>query len=348
MKKRLVSLLSLLLAFGMLLTGCGSDPSSAPASGSEQKGSERVKKACYISNVAISSDWDLLIWKGFEDLEADGWEVKAVESTDSAEWAETMMAMGEAGYGLIFLRIDSLAETFKDIAAEFHEKYPNSYVIFIDSYMENDLDFATAVPCDPWEASFISGYVAAKTSKTGLVGWIAHQDTVNMRRFQYGFEAGIKYADNGTEMVVAFTGDPRDTQAGYDTAMAMLNNYDVDVIQQAANLSGLGVIKACDEKQIPCIGVDDWQGDKGEMVFWNTIKAMDSMVYTVANMWAGGEDLPPQMAFNMASGNIPYDERDLENLPDDLREEVLALCDGVLDGSVDVFAGGYEEYNLGY
>ena len=117
---------------------------------------------------------------------------------------------------------------------------------------------------------------------------------------------------------------------------------------QSLDLSGLGIIKACDEKQIPCIGVDDWQGDKGEMVFWNTIKAMDNMVYTVANMWYDGEDLPAQMAFNMASGNIPYDERDLENLPDELREEVLALCDGILDGSVDVFAGGYEEYDLGY
>ena len=104
-------------------------------------------------------------------------------------------------------------------------------------------------------------------------------------------------------------------------------NYDVDVIQQAANLSGLGIIKACDEKEIPCIGVDDWQGDKGKMVFWNTIKAMDNMIYTVANMWAKGEALGPQRSFNMAAGNVPYDSRDLENLSPEIKKEVLALCD---------------------
>lgn len=343
MKRKCTVLVAIILVVCLCFTACGKKPDSSDSSTTDY-----AKKACYISNVAISSDWDMLIWKGFEKLETEGWQVKAVEATDSGEWAETMMAMGEAGYGLIFLRVDSLAQTFQDIAAEFHEKYPSSYVIFIDSYMENNLDFATAVPCDPWEPSFISGFIAAKTTKTGTVGWIAHQDTVNMRRFQYGFKAGVEYANNGTEVVVAYTGDPKDTQAGYNTAIAMLQNYDVDVIQQAANLSGLGIIKACDEKEIPCIGVDDWQGDKGKMVFWNTIKAMDNMIYTVANMWAKGEALGPQRSFNMAAGNVPYDSRDLENLSPEIKKEVLALCDGILNGSVDVFAGEYAEYNLGY
>lgn len=363
MKKNLYRALSLVLAMGILFAGCNSktDPPAPVPNASGQTptqdaanpttpppATDKVKKACYISNVPISSDWDMLIWKGFEKLEAEGWQVKAVEATDSAEWAETIMAMGDAGYGLIYLRVDSLASTFKDIAAEFHAQYPNSYVIFIDSYMENDLDFATAVPCDPWEPSFISGYVAAKTSQNKKIGWIAHQDTVNMRRFQFGFKAGVEYANNGSEVTVAFTGDPKDTMAGYNTAVAMLQNYNVDVIQQAANLSGLGVISACDEKKIPCIGVDDWQGDKSPMVFWNTIKAMDNMIYTVANMWYSGENLPTQLSFNMESGNIPYDQRDLDKLPEELRKEVLALCDGMLDGTVNPFDGEYAEYNLGY
>lgn len=330
----------LVAVLGFTLAACG-DSGKDPEK-------ELSKSACYISNKAISSDWDLLIWKGFQYLELDGWTVKVVESTDSAEWAETIMAMGEAGYGIIFLRIDSLAATFQDISEEFHALYPNTYVIYIDSYLENDLDYATAVPCDPWEPSFISGYVAAKTSQTGLVGWIAHTDTVNMRRFQYGFEAGVKYANNGTEVVVAFTGDAFDTEAGYNTAIAMMENYNVDVIQQAANLSGLGIIQACVERNIKCIGVDDWQGDISPIVFWSTIKSMDHMVYTVANMWYNGEDLPTRMSFNIASGNIPYDSRDLDNLSEELQAEVLAIVAGIKDGSLDVFYGEYADYYLGY
>lgn len=364
----LKKVLAMVLVFVMLLSlaACGTKSNPQPSEAQQETGAattpvetqgedqaeepsnDRAKSACYISNKAISSDWDLLIWKGFQYLELEGWTVKCVEATDSAEWAEAIMAMGEAGYGMIFLRIDSMAQTFQEIAEEFHALYPNTYVIYIDSYLDNNLDYATAVPCDPWEPSFISGYIAAKTSKTGLVGWIAHTDTVNMRRFQYGFEAGVKYADNGTQVVTAFTGDAFDTEAGYNTAVAMMENYDVDVIQQAANLSGLGIIQACEERGIKCIGVDDWQGDESEVVFWSTIKSMDHMVHTIANMWYAGEDLPNRMSFNMASGNIPYDSRDLNNLPEDLRNEVLALCDGILDGSVDVFFGDYAEYYLGY
>lgn len=355
--------LTLALIFAMVLSlgACAAKPDPQPVEPPaanpqpqstteppEELPNDRAKSACYISNKAISSDWDLLIWKGFQYLEMEGWTVKCVEATDSAEWAEAIMAMGEAGYGIIFLRIDSMAQTFQEIAEEFHSLYPNTYVIYIDSYLENDLSYATAVPCDPWEPSFLSGYIAAKTSKTGLVGWIAHTDTVNMRRFQYGFEAGVKYADNGTEVVTAFTGDAFDTEAGYNTAVAMMENYNVDVIQQAANLSGLGIIQACQEKGISCIGVDDWQGDKADVVFWSTIKAMDHMVHTIANKWYRGEELPSRLSFNMASGNVPYDSRDLNNLPEELRGEVLALCDGILDGSVDVFYGDYAEYYLGY
>lgn len=356
-KRTLAVLFTLLLLCS--LVACGENTSNGNAADGNTTGEQsgetsgetenpRAKSACYISNVALSSDWDLLIWKGFEYLELEGWTVKFVEATDSAEWAETIMAMGEEGYGIIFLRIDSLAQTFQDIAEEFHALYPDTYVIYVDSYLENDLEYVTAVPCDPWEPSFVSGYIAAKTSETGLVGWIAHTDSVNLRRFQYGFEAGMNYADTGTEVVTAFTGDAFNIEAGYNTAIAMIENYDVDVIQQAANLSGLGIIQACEERGIKCIGVDDWQGDESEVVFWSTIKSMDHMIYTVANMWYEGEDLPPRMSFNMSTGNTPYDNRDLENLPEDLKNEVLALCDGIRDGSVDVFYGDYAEYALGY
>ncbi|MBC5581382.1 BMP family ABC transporter substrate-binding protein [Anaerofilum sp. BX8] len=357
--KKLFSLL-LVLALGMGLAACGSSDSSGSAAGSSSGAgasgtsaavSDKEKKTCLISDSSMAADFDQVIWRGFTMLEANGWEVKCIEALDKAEYEEDIYAMAAAGYKLIYIKGDAIASVLIDIADEFHAMYPDVYFILVDSYIEHDLDFATAVPVDPYESSFMGGYVAALMSQTKEVGWIGHMDTVNLARFRNGFIAGAQYAVPECKVAVGFTGDFYDPIKGQEATYAMHENSpNVDIIAHAAYISGNGVLSACSELGIPCIGCDAWQGDKGDTVFWSTLKSVDLMVFNTANRWLNNEEssFGPKMSFNIAAGSVPYDTRDLSALPQDVQDKVQELMEGIKSGSIDVFYGDYAEYKLDY
>lgn len=366
MKKVLVGLLALLLCFSFVACGGQKNPdpenSVPPTAENTQKPDDggndvqptlpdRDKKTCLISDSSMAADFDQVIWRGFTMLEAGGWNVKCIEALDQAEYEEDIYAMAEAGYKLIYIKGDAIASVLIDIADNFHEMYPDVYFILIDSYIDHDLEFATAVPVDPYESSFVGGYVASLMSETGSIGWIGHMDTINLARFRNGYTAGAKYANPDTEVVIGFTGDFYDPIKGQEATYAMHNNYpNVDIIAHAAYISGNGVLSACEELGIPCIGCDNWQGDKGNTVFWSTLKSVDLMVYGTANRWLNHEETQfgTKMSFNIASGSVPFDTRDLSALPADVQSKVEELMAGIKDGSIDVFYGEYAEYKLDY
>lgn len=358
--KKLFSLF-LALALSLSLVACGggsssSQPAASSAAGggaasAPAAGTGREQRACLISDSSMAADFDQVIWRGFTMLEANSWEVKCIEALDKAEYEEDIYAMAAAGYQLIYIKGDAIASVLIDIADDFHAMYPDVYFILVDSYIEHDLDFATAVPVDPYESSFVGGYVAALMSESKHVAWIGHMDTVNLARFRNGFIAGAQYADPDCEVAVGFTGDFYDPIKGQEATYAMHeNNPDVDIIAHAAYISGNGVLSACGELGIPCIGCDAWQGDKGDTVFWSTLKSVDLMIFNTANRWLNGEEgeFGTKMSFNIAAGSVPYDTRDFSALPEDVQEKVQKLMEGIKSGSIDVFYGEFAEYKLDY
>ena len=348
MKKIVSVLLAFALSLGLVACGGGSDSGDGGSSLAE---AAKEKRTCLISDSSMAADFDQVIWRGFTMLEANGWEVKCIEALDKAEYEEDIYAMADAGYKLIYIKGDAIASVLIDIAEDFHAMYPDVYFILVDSYLEHDLDFATAVPVDPYESSFVGGFVAALTSKTKEIAWIGHMDTVNLARFRNGFIAGAQYADPEVTVQIGFTGDFYDPIKGQEATYAMHENHpNVDVIAHAAYISGNGVLSACGELGIPCIGCDAWQGDKGDTVFWSTLKSVDLMVFNTANRWLNNEEgeFGTKMSFNIAAGSVPYDTRDFSALPEDVQAKVQELMDGIKSGTVNVFYDEFAEYKLDY
>lgn len=310
---------------------------------------EDVNKAALITSTPRGNEFTDLIWSGFLQLEAEGWEVKCIETFETAEQAEQIRAMAAEGYDLIYTQGDDVMTTAKDMMDELNELYPDTRFIFLDTYAKTEFPNTSAVTIDPYESCFIAGFVAASKTESGLIGLMLPLDTPIMRRFEYGYYAGIDYANqtNGTDVKVikAYTNDWYDTTKGYESTIALAkNNPTMDVLFQSAYVSGYGVISACADLKLPCIGVDDWQGDIDPIVFWSAIKSMDVAVYKTAHMWLDGEELPFAIEFDLNAGGKAYADVDLPNLGDELAETVVQLKDDIIAGKVDIFAGKYEEW----
>ena len=310
---------------------------------------EDMHKAALITSTPRGNEFTDLIWSGFQQLEAEGWEVKCIETFETAEQAEQIRAMAAEGYNLIYTQGDDVMATVKDMMDELNELYPDTKFIFLDTYAKTEFPNTSAVTIDPYESCFIAGFVAASKTESGLVGLMLPLDTPIMRRFEFGYYAGIDYANqiNGTDVKVikAYTNDWSDTTKGYESTIALAkNNPTMDVLFQSAYISGYGVISACADLKLPCIGVDDWQGDIDPIVFWSAIKSMDVAVYKTAHMWLDGEELPFAIEFDLNAGGKAYADVDLPNLGDELAETVVQLKDDIIAGNVDIFAGKYEEW----
>ena len=355
--KRLCALL-LALALDVALTACGSGGNNNNSSGSNSSNSSNnssntvtsddpgdsasVPLVCLISEVPAGDPFVDLTWQGFEAIHANtGAEVRLVEALEPAEYEEQIRAMAEMGANPIYTMYDAVSLVALEIAGE----YPDTKFIPIDCNEETTLDNVTCIVVDSFEPCFIAGIVAALTSETGNIAWIGSLDIGVINRFYDGFAAGIAYANEvyGTNASASktFIGNAEDSVKGAETAKIVLD-AGADVVAQAASQAGIGVLQACIDAGVKCIGVDKWQGDMDELVFWSALIAIQDAVPTAYNSYVNGEfNGVNSISYGISTGSPIYASQDYDELPDDIKTAVDEVMAGVTNGSVDVFS--YEQ-----
>ena len=313
-------ILTLVLALMMLVSAL---PSMAMA---ESAGSMAVLVPCSIGDPFIE-----LCLKGLNKLAADtGKDLKIIETYDQAEYEDQVCAMAELGANPIYCMWGDLSE----VAIKYAADYPDTTFILSDVYMKTDAPNISSLSVDPYGASFVAGYLAAMSSDVKKVGFIAHADRPVSRRYRDGYMAGVEYAANGTTVEVAYVGNDQDPVKGAEVAKLMIENNGVDVIFQSASLSGLGIISACDEKGVKCIGSDDWQGEVGKSVFWSALKPFDQALYQEGKAVIDGTFIRGDKNLGLLQGLALYDQRDYDKLSDEFKAGVDTICAGINDGSI--------------
>ena len=355
-------LLAILLALAILvtLTACGSkqsksdtekndattipadpekDPSTVPADpGEDTDDSDTL--ICIVSESAQGAPFSQQTWLGFENVQkAYGTQIKFVEALEASEFETQLRAMAEAGAKVIFSMFDAV----NLVAAEIAPEYPDVRFVLIDCNQTFEIDNVTCIVVDSWEPSFVAGVVAALSTESGVVGWVGSLDIPVINRFYDGFVAGIDYANQTFHLSVTsektYVGDSTDTVKAYEAAKMLLSKK-ADIIYQAANEAGLGVIQACADNNIRCIGVDKWQGDIDQCVFWSAVICIEQGVYNTYEAYHNGTLTGGSINYGIGNNFPIYADVDYEKLPDNIKAAVDDVISGVKDGTLDVFAYG--------
>ncbi|MDO4438096.1 MAG: BMP family ABC transporter substrate-binding protein [Eubacteriales bacterium] len=341
MKKHILAIGAMILT-SFALTACGGKKEETIATNIEAKNEntddtkEDVKDeelfTCLISEAPAGVPFTDLTWKGFERIaETYGAEVKLIEALDKAEYAEQIRAMADMGANPIYTMFDAV----NAVAIELAPEYPDTKFCLIDSSMDTLHDNVANVYVDSLEPAFIAGVVAAKTTATKKVGWIGSLDIPVINRFKDAYLAGVKYTDPEIEIQTAYVGDDSDTVKAGEQAKIMINR-DVDVIYQTANLAGLGVIQACSEAKIKCIGVDEWQGGIDPCVFWSSLTDINGAVFDSFTAYKDGKFTSGRTNYGIETESAIFDQRDYDALPDDVKKEVDRVVTEVKDGKLDL------------
>lgn len=220
------------------------------------------------------------------------------------------------------------------------KEFPKAHFTIID--MVVPLPNVQSVTFREQEGSFLVGVLAALASKTGKIGFVGGMDIPLVRRFQCGFEQGIKYANPKAELIVNMTGTTpaawNDPGRGAELAKGQFDRG-VDVVYGAAGSTGIGVLQAAKDRGKLAIGVDSNQNHlhPGTMLT-SMIKRVDLAAYNSFKAvqdgtWKGGV-----ASLGLKEGGVDWAlDKDNEKLvTPDMKAKVDAAKADIISGKIVV------------
>ncbi|HWR22675.1 MAG TPA: BMP family ABC transporter substrate-binding protein [Feifaniaceae bacterium] len=323
MKKTICILLAFMMAI-VMLAGCaapaeqpGSDqpaaetkPSAEPGGTAAGEAPAEAPKVALMSMREMTQPADESTLEGVKRLKDElGIDVKIVVCLEVSEYYDQMQALCEEGYDIIYFVYDNFLEAAKELCV----LYPDIEFIglWINLNGEEVAPNLKPVHFRSEQGSFMCGVIAALMSESKQVGFIGGGNNAGIKTFLAGYEAGIQYVDNGTELVVAWANTFDDPLKGKELASSMYQKG-VDVIYQAANQTGLGVFDAAREAGKYAVGVDVDQSplapeniicssllDHGYATF-DSISAAVSANFNNSQVFYGVQEGMPVVAVNEA------------------------------------------------
>ena len=167
------------------------------------------------------------------------------------------------------------------------------------------------------EGSYLVGMIAAKTSRTGTVGFVGGMDIPLIRRFEKGYEEGAKAVNPAIQVIQNYVGVTdaawNNPGKGKELSLAQMDKG-ADVIFAAAGNSGLGAFDAVEQAGTEngrathfVIGVDSNQnGVKPGFVLTSMVKRVDNAVYDIVKEVVDGQFKGGFHVFGLESDGVGY------------------------------------------
>ncbi|MEY2848720.1 MAG: hypothetical protein RI885_1385 [Actinomycetota bacterium] len=289
-------------------------------------------------------------WAGLQRAEDDlDIDAQVLVSTSETDLAPNVQAAVDTGCGFVLTVGYELAPS----TAEQGELNPDVDFAIVDEVVE--ADNVKPIVFDTAQAAYLAGYLAAGTSKTGVVATFGGGNQPPVTLFMDGFVDGVaKYNEvHGTAVVAlgwskeaqdgVFTGDFEDTAKGRASAQAFIDQG-ADVIMPVAGQVGEGAASAAlDAGGVTIIWVDNDGYDTlpqqyRPLVLTSVLKNTGDAVVQIAGESRDGSFSPEPFVGTLANGGVdiaPF--HDLErSVSAELSAEIDGLRAAIVDGSLQV------------
>ncbi len=197
------------------------------------------------------------------------------------------------------------------------------------------------------EGAYLCGYLAARMSKTGKIGFIGGVKIPVIERFATGYKNGALAAVSSTEIIEQFVAEDYSGFNNPEKASEMaLDMYRTgcDVIFPAAGASGLGVISAAVKSRGQVIGVDMNQDSLAPgLVLTSMLKRVDLVVENIiSNICEGKDPASIKRSYGIADGVIGLTDFQLSSkvVGDQLISELSSVRNDIINGKIKTGATG--------
>jgi basic membrane protein A len=262
--------------------------------------------------------------------------LRDAEPGDPASLEPAMRAFAERGYDLVI----GIGFAQTPIVEEVAKDYPKIDFALVDGV--SHLPNVASLIFKEHEGSYLVGMIAARVSKTGILGFVGGMDIPLIHRFAVGYAEGarainpkIQVIDNYVGVTEAAWNNPG---KGKELSLAQIGKG-ADVLFAAAGNSGLGAFDAAEQSGKLVIGVDSNQNwVKPGYVLTSMVKRVDNAVYQIVRDRAAGRFQGGIHVFGLENGGIGYamDRYNEKLVPKAVIAEVEAAKRKIIRGEIKV------------
>ncbi|GBC90728.1 MAG: BMP family ABC transporter substrate-binding protein [Fimbriimonadales bacterium] len=249
---------------------------------------QRRIRAAMVTDVGGIGDesFNASAWRGLERARDQlGAEVRYLESRTAADYVRNLTALARQGFNVVF----AIGFLMEDSLAKVAPRFPKVYFGIVDGRAPN-LPNCVSLIFNEQEGSYLVGALAGAFTKTNVVGFVGGMNVPLIKKFEYGYRAGVLTTNPKAKVLVGYTGNWDDVSKGRELALTQFNQG-ADIIYHAAGRCGIGVIRAAQQKGkgYYAIGVDSDQDHLAPgHVLTSMMKRVDNAVFDVCKRVAEG------------------------------------------------------------
>ncbi len=222
---------------------------------------------------------------------------------------------------------------FTDGAVAVAKEFPKVKFLVVNSGVSNGSNLASLdTNVEQWQ--FLGGYVVAKLSKSGVVGWVGGQCFPATAANLHGTEQGAKFANPNIRFLSTFTGDFEDPTKAQNAARAMIGQG-ADVLTGNLNNGWFGIFQAARAAGNRPV-ITEWTDNHSlaaDVIAASILKSQARFVVATAKSVQDGtfkgahvqDSLPPDWGPAISKTDL---------LPNDLYQAVLGVQSKISSGDV--------------
>ena len=326
--KKIAALSTAVIMSASMLVGCGNSES--------KESTNKTLKVGMVADIGGINDesFNQSAWEGLQQAEKDfGIEVKVIESKQASEYLQNMESLLDEDVDMVI----GVGYTMKEDIQKQAENYPDKQFVLIDETYDIIPENITPILFRENEAAYLTGLIAGKMTKTNNVGFIGGIQTPVVSRFEYGYKAGVKEANEKSNVNVQYAGTFSDAAKGKSIANQMYGNGS-DIILSAAGGTGLGAIESAKEQNKYAIGVDRDQSDLApENVLTSALKKVNVGVYDTVKEFVEGKLTGGQeKVYGLKEDGVGIPESTQNLVPQDIIDYVNSMIEKVKSGEIKV------------
>lgn len=352
--KRLLLLITLLLAFTLVMVGCGGGAtpettespteSSEEAAPTEEEATEEeqtepsgpfrvaVVMPSAINDLAFSQSMFDSLTAIQEEMGAENFEFDYSENmfvVDDA--AAALRDYASQGYNLVIAHGSQYGSSLQEIAPDFPDT-SFAWGTTVDTFGIPNI-FAYEARSE--QGGYVNGVIAASLSESGVIGVVGPIETGDAQLYVDGFVAGVMATNPDAQVNVNYIGSFSDVALATEAAQTHVN-AGADALSGTAQMV-VGAIGVAEENGALWFGTQSSQTSLApSIVVANQVYDWTGTLNEMISLIQGGTLGGRSFALTLENGGLVMDYNPDFELP----EEVRALADetvaGIIDGSVTI------------
>ncbi|HEU4733544.1 MAG TPA: BMP family ABC transporter substrate-binding protein [Kofleriaceae bacterium] len=271
-----------------------------------------------------------------------GVQTQYIEPGDGSDREGALRQRAAAGDSLVI----GVGFIFSDDITKLATQFPNTRFACIDYTLPQGVEKTppnlVGLRFREHEGSFLVGAIAGRVTRTKKIGFVGGMKIPLIRKFEAGFEAGIKHVCPDCTLLSAYAGtEPKafaDPTKGKELALAQYARG-ADIIYHASGKTGDGVFDAAKEQKKFAIGVDSDQFHVAPCcVLTSMVKKVDVAVYDTIKNVAENKFESGVHEFGLAEDGVGfvYDDNNKAFIPKEVVDEVNGLAKQIIAGTLKV------------